>query len=41
MKTWEVTNAWPKKVTVEGGKSDGNFATIETLVLAHKGVNVK
>lgn len=41
VKTWEVVNAWPKKITVEGFKSDGNTAAIETLVLAHEGVNVK
>ncbi|WP_044270752.1 phage tail protein [Bacteroides timonensis] len=39
--TWEVVNAWPKKITVEGFKADGNTAAIETLVLAHEGVNVK
>ena len=41
VKTWEVVNAWPKKITVEGFKSDGNTVAIETLVLAHEGVNVK
>lgn len=40
-KTWEVVNVWPKKITVEGFKADGNTAAIETLVLAHEGVNVK
>ncbi|WP_294606294.1 phage tail protein [uncultured Bacteroides sp.] len=41
VKTWELTNAWPKKITVEGFKADGNTAAIETLILAHEGVNVK
>lgn len=41
VKTWEVANAWPKKITVEGFKADGNTAAIETLVLAHEGVTVK
>lgn len=41
VKTWEVVNAWPKKITVEGFKADSNTAAIETLVLAHEGVNVK
>ena len=41
VKTWQLTNAWPKKITIEGFKSDGNTAAIETLVLAHEGVNVK
>ena len=40
-KTWEVVNAWPKKLTVEGFKADGNTTSIETLVIAHEGVNVK
>ena len=41
VKTWELINAWPKKITVEGFKADGNTAAIETLILAHEGVNVK
>ena len=41
VKTWELTNAWPKKITVEGFKADGNTAAIETLILAHQGVTVK
>ena len=40
VKTWEVVNAWPKKITVEGFKADGTTAAIETLVLAHEGVNI-
>ena len=31
VKTWEVVNAWPKKITVEGFKADGNTAAIETF----------
>ena len=41
VKTWELTNAWPKKITVEGFKADGNTAAIETLILAHEGVTIK
>ena len=41
VKTWELTNAWPKKITVEGFKADGNTEAIETLILAHEGVTVK
>ena len=41
VKPWELTNAWPKKITVEGFKADGNTAAIETLILAHEGVTVK
>lgn len=39
--TWEAVNAWPKKLTVDGFKSDGNSTSIETLVIAHEGVNIK
>lgn len=41
VKTWEAVNAWPKKLTVEDFKPDGNTTSIETLVIAHEGVNVK
>lgn len=41
VKTWEAVNAWPKKLTVESSKSDSNTTSIETLVIAHEGVNVK
>lgn len=40
-KTWELANAWPKKITIEGFKADGNTAAFETLILAHEGVTVK
>ncbi|MDR0893513.1 MAG: phage tail protein [Mediterranea sp.] len=36
--TWTLTNAWPKKVSAEGFKADGNSVAMETLVLAHEGV---
>ncbi len=36
--TWTLTNAWPKKISVEGFKSEGNNVAMETLVLAHEGV---
>lgn len=39
--TWELTNAWPKKITIEGFKADGNTAAIETLILAHEGITIK
>lgn len=41
VKTWEAVNAWPKKLAVEGFKSDDNTTSIETLVIAHEGVKVK
>lgn len=40
VKTWEIVNAWPKKIIVEDFKSDGNTAAVETMILAHEGVNV-
>ena len=33
VKTWSLTNAWPKKITVEGFKADGNSVAMETLIL--------
>ena len=41
VQTWELANAWPKKITVEGFKSDGNTAAIETLILAHEAITIK
>lgn len=41
VKTWEAVNAWPKKISVDGFKSDANSTAIETLVIAHEGVNLK
>ena len=35
---WKLTNAWPKKYTVEGFKANGNVVSMETIVLAHEGV---
>ena len=39
--TWELANAWPKKITVEGFKADGNGVAMETLVLVHEGIVIK
>lgn len=36
--TWKLINAWPKKMTVEGFKAEGNSAAMETLILAHEGI---
>lgn len=41
VKTWEAVNAWPKKITREEIKADGNTYSFETLVIAHEGVYVK
>lgn len=38
VQSWKLTNAWPKKYTVEGFKADGNGVSMETIVLAHEGV---
>ena len=38
--TWKLTNAWPKKITVEGFKSDGNNVAMETLILVHEGITM-
>lgn len=39
--TWKLTNAWPKKITVEGFKADGNNVAMETLILIHEGITVE
>ncbi|MDD3038146.1 phage tail protein [Bacteroides sp.] len=41
VQTWELANAWPKKITVEGFKADGNGVAMETLVLVHEGITIK
>ena len=38
VQSWKLTNAWPKKYTVEGFKADGNVVSMETIILAHEGV---
>lgn len=40
VKTWSLINAWPKKITVEGFKADGNSVAMETLILAHEGIQI-
>ena len=39
--TWELANAWPKKISVEGFKAEGNSVAMETLVLVHEGIAIK
>lgn len=41
VKTWEAVNAWPKKIITEDLENKGSATHIETLVIAHEGVNVK
>lgn len=38
VQSWEITNAWPKKMQVEGFKAEGNSVAMETMILAHEGV---
>jgi phage tail-like protein len=38
--TWRVQNAFPVKVQASDLKADGNEVAIETLELAHEGLNV-
>ncbi len=36
--TWKISNAWPKKLTVDGFKAEGNSVAMETLILVHEGI---
>jgi len=38
---WKVKNAWPIKVDGPGLKADGNEVAVETLELAHEGLEVE
>jgi len=38
--SWKVLNAWPVKVQASDLKADGNEVAIETLELAHEGLEV-
>lgn len=38
---WKVKNAWPLKVQPTDLKADANEVAIETLVLAHEGLNIE
>lgn len=38
--TWRVQNAFPVKVQASDLKADGNEVAIETLELAHEGLNI-
>ena len=39
--TWKVVNAWPTKITSPDLKGSGNEPAIETLELAHEGLEVE
>ncbi len=38
VQSWEISNAWPKKIQVEGFKAEGNSVAMETMILSHEGV---
>ena len=38
---WELTNAWPTKITGTDLKSDGNEVAVETIEVAHEGLTIK
>ena len=38
--TWKIENSFPVKVQASDLKSDGNEVAIETLELAHEGLNI-
>lgn len=38
--TWKIKNAFPVKVQASDLKSDGNEVAIETIELAHEGLNI-
>ncbi|MBB1487160.1 phage tail protein [Oceanospirillum sediminis] len=37
---WKLKNAWPTKVTGTDLKSDGNEVAVETIELAHEGLEI-
>lgn len=37
---WQLINAWPSKITSTDLKSDGNEVAIETIELAHEGLQI-
>jgi phage tail-like protein len=39
--TWKVVNAWPTKLTSPDLKASANEAAIETLEVAHEGIQVE
>lgn len=38
VQSWKLTNAWPKKYTMEGFKADGSGVSMENIVLAHESI---
>ena len=40
-RVWRLKNAWPKKIAVNDFKAEGNEVAIETLELAHEGIDLE
>jgi phage tail-like protein len=38
---WSLSNAWPTKITAAALKADGNEIAIESLELAHEGIDLQ
>jgi phage tail-like protein len=38
---WKLANAWPTKITSTDLKSTGNEVAIETIVIAHEGLEIE
>lgn len=38
---WVLKNAWPTKITGTDLKSDGNEVAVETIELAHEGIEIR
>jgi len=36
---WEITNAWPSKISGPSLQSDSNAFTVEEMTLCHEGIN--
>jgi phage tail-like protein len=39
-RVWRINNAWPTKITAGDLKADGNDVAIESLELAHEGIEL-
>jgi phage tail-like protein len=37
---WTLTNAWPKKITSTDLNSNGNEVAVESMEIAHEGINI-
>lgn len=39
--SWKLTNTWPKKVSNDGFKAEGNEVAVETLELVAEGITIE